>query len=412
VDATATLGAARGASGRRRSRLTHALVGVEVALAVVVVVGSGLMLRSLRAMSAEDAGLDGEGVLVLRPNPPAARYPDGASFRAYYADVLERVASLPQVEAASAIHLLPGTPNNWSFPTYPEGVEIGDGTVPSVNIRLVLPDYFETVGTRLLEGRTLARSDDGAGEKVVVVNGAFVELFWPEGPVVGRTLRIMGPSGEPHRVVGVVADVRQHGLGREPRPEMYFAHAQLPWNTSFWVVARIREGADPVREAPSVREAVWSVDPDVPLAGVDDLARVFGRSAATTRFLAGVLGAFGALALLLGAVGVFGVTTFTVGRRTAEFGVRIAVGASRIEVLRAALAGTLLPVAAGLAVGLLAAFASAGALASALYKVEPTDPVTFALVALTLLAVAVLAALAPAWRASRLDPVAVLRGDG
>jgi len=381
-----------------------------VALAVMVVVGSGLMLRSLHRMSAEDPGLDGEGVLVFRPNPPSGRYPDGEAFLGYYADVLARVAALPQVERVSAIHLLPGTSDNWSFPTYPEGVEI-EGTVPSVNIRLVYPGYFETVGMGLVQGRALAASDDAGGEKVVVVNQAFVDRFWPGEDPLSRSLRIMGPNSDVRRVVGVVDDVRQHGLGREPRPEMYFTHAQLAWNTSLWVAARMRPGVDAPEQAASVQEAAWSVDADVPLSGMDELSRVFGASAGTTRFLAGVLGAFGALALLLGAVGVFGVTTFTVGRRTPEFGVRIALGASRGEVLGSALGGSLIPVAVGLGVGLAGAAASAGALASVLYEVEPSDPATYAAVALTLLAVATLASLLPAWRASRLDPVSVLNGE-
>ncbi len=286
-----------------------------------------------------------------------------------------------------------------------------EGTVPSVNIRLVHPGYFETVGMRVGQGRTLLPSDDAGGEKVVVVNQAFVDRFWPGADPLARWLRVMGTNSDPHRVVGVVGDVRQHGLGREPRPEMYFTHRQLMWNTSFWVMARMRPGVDALEQAASVQEAVWSVDPDVPISGMDELSRVFGASARTTRFLAGVLGAFGALALLLGAVGVFGVTTFTVGRRTAEFGVRLALGASRSEVLGSALGGSLVPVAVGVGVGLAGAVGTAGALGSVLYEVEPSDPATYAGVAVTLLLVATLASLVPAWRASRLDPVSVLNGE-
>jgi putative ABC transport system permease protein len=161
VDATAALsGAARGASGRPRSKLTTTLVGAEIALALVVVVGSGLMLRSLHRMTSEDPGLDGAGVLVLQPSPPEGRYPDGAAFHAYYAQVLERVRAVPGVERASAIHLLPGTLNNWSFPTFVDGQEVGQGIViPSVNFRVVWPEYFETVGMRLVAGRTLSETD-------------------------------------------------------------------------------------------------------------------------------------------------------------------------------------------------------------------------------------------------------------
>ncbi len=413
VDATATLGGAgRSTSGRRRSRLTTSLVGAEIALAVVVVVGSGLMLRSLHRMTSEDPGLDGAGVLVLQPSPPEGRYPDGEAFHQYYAQVLERVRAVPGVETASAIHLLPGTTNNWSFPTFIEGQEVGPGRViPSINFRVVWPGYFETVGMSLLGGRTLTETDGADALPAVVVNQAFADRFWPGQDAVGKELRVLSTEGDPHQVVGVVNDVRQQGLGIEPRPEMYFTHAQMTWNMSFWVVARMRGGDEPLARTADVREAVWAVDADVPITGVEELSSVVDRSAATTRFLATVLGAFGALALLLASIGVFGVTAYGVGRRSAEFGVRIALGASRVEVLGSALRGSLAAVVAGLVVGLAVASLSSGALSSALYEIEPSDPVTFAGVAALLLVVAAAAALVPGWRASRVDPVTVLNSE-
>jgi predicted permease len=412
VDPAVTLGgSSRAASGRRGSRLTPFLVGAEVALAVVVVVGSGLMLRSLERVTAEDPGLEAAGVLVFRASPPSGRYPDAPSVEAFYRQVLERVSGLPEVERASAIHLLPGTGSNWMFPTEPEGYEIGNAPVPSVNYRMVYPGYFETVGTSLVQGRFLGPGDDREAQAVAVVNQAFVDRFWPGVAPVGRTLAVPLAGEGPFRVVGVVADVRQHGLASEPRPEMYFTHAQVGSTASFWIVARMRPGIDPPTQAATVQNAVWSVDPGVPLSGMDELSHVFGASVATTRFLAAVLGAFGTLALVLGAVGVFGVTAFTVGSRRSEFGVRIALGASRGEVLRSALSMSMLPVGAGLAVGLLVASTSSDALATALYEIEPTDPLTFGVVALTLMLVASGAALLPAWRASRLDPVEVLNQE-
>ncbi len=413
VDATAALGGgARGTAGRRTSRLTRTLVGLEVALALVVVVGSGLMIRSLYRMTTEETGLRGDGVLVLQPSPPEGRYPDGEAFHAYYEQVLERVRAVPSVAQASAIHLLPGTMNNWSFPTFPEGVPIRDDQViPSVNFRVVWPDYFETTGMTLLRGRTLTAEDGADATPTVVVNEAFVRRFWPGEDALGKELRVMSTGGQAHRVVGVVTDVRQHGLGREPRSEMYFTHAQITWNMSFWVMARMRPGVEPLAQAAAVREAVWSVDPDVPISGMEELGSVVQRSASTTRFLATVLGTFGALALLLSAVGVFGVTAYGVGRRSAEFGVRIALGASRAEVLRTAVQGSFTAVGAGLVGGLGAATLASGTLSSALYGVEPSDPATFVAVVSVLLAVALVAAVVPAWRASRVDPVTVLNSD-
>lgn len=410
--ATAMGGASRGAAGRRSSRLTQVLVGVEVALAVVVVVGSGLMLRSLHRMTTEATGVQADGVLVFLPNAPAGRYPDGAAFHDYYDRVLQEVRTLPQVASAAAIHLLPGTQDNWSFPTFIEGVDIPEGEpIPSVNFRSVWPGYFETVGIETLEGRALSDTDREDTEAVAVVNQAFVDRYWPGQEAVGRWVRHFSRDARPHRVVGVVSNVRQHGFGKQYNPEVYFVHDQLAWNMSFWIVARMRDGVAPLAQAAAIREAVWAVDADVPISGMNELGRVFDASADTTRFLTVVLGAFGVLAMLLGAVGVFGVTSYTVARRIPEFGVRLALGASRGSVLRGAVVGSLLPVGAGLAGGLLASWASSRVLASALYAISPSDPATFAAVGALLALMAAAASLWPAWRASRVDPVAVLGGE-
>jgi predicted permease len=413
VDAAAAMGGStRGGAGRRGSRLTRVLVAAEVALAVVVTVGSGLMLRSLARLLSVDQGLDTENVVVFEAAPPSGRYPDGAAYHQYYRDVLDRVAALPGVERAGAIHLLPGTSNNWSFPTFPQGFEIPEGTPPpSVNFRDVFPGYFETVSIPLRAGRYLSDTDNADAEKVAVVNEAFADRYWPGDDPLGRTVRIFDAGGDPYRVVGVVGNVRQHGLHGEPRPEAYFVHDQIQWNMSFWVMARMSEAGEPMGHAAELREAVWSVDPDVPITGLEELSTVFGRSAATTRFLATILTAFGALALALGAVGVFGVTAYTVSRRTAEFGVRVALGSPRAGVLTTALLSSLQPVGAGLLTGLLVAAATAGTLRTVLFGIEPSDPVTYVAVGGVLLVVATLASLVPALRASRVDPVAALRGD-
>jgi putative ABC transport system permease protein len=410
VDATASLGSSVRGTGRRvASPVSAALVGIQVALAVVVAVGSGLMLRSLGALLAVDAGLVGEGVLTFRPNPPGGRYPDGEAFLEYYDRVTERVAAVPGVESVGAIHLLPGTENNWSFPTFPEGVDIPAGSpVPSVNFRAVRPGYFETLRIPLRTGRLLGAADRADSEPVALVNEAFVARFWPGEDPLGRTVSYFRRDGTAYRVVGVVADVRQHDRAAEPRPEMYYAHAQVPWNQmAMWIMARVRTGA-PLDYAEAVRAAVWDVDADVPIAGMDDMSAVLGRSTRTMRFLAFLLTGFGLLALILGGIGVFGVTAYTVGRRLPEFGVRIALGSSRAQVLGTALLHGVVPVALGLVAGMAAAALSADLLESVLYGVTPRDPWAFAGVAGLFGVVALVATMLPAWRASRLDPVAVL----
>jgi len=408
----AVVGGARGAGRAGSGRLTPALVGGQIALATVVMVASGLMVRSLGSLLAVDPGLDGHGVLAFKPTPPSGRYPDGEAFRSYYREVAERVAALPGVESVGAIHLLPGTSGNWSFPTFAEGHATPEGApIPSANFRAVRGDYFATTRIPLVAGRALGDTDNEDTERVAMVNEAFVASFWPGLDPLGRTLRIFSPTATPYRVVGVVADVHQHGQAVTPRPELYLSHEQAPWNQmSMWIVTRVRTG-DPLDLAPAVREAVWAVDPDVPISGMGHLADILGDSTRTTRFLTVLLTAFGAFALLLSAVGVFGVATYTGRKRRPEFGVRIALGSSRSSVVRAAAAKSLVPVMGGLVLGLVGASFASRLLTSVLYAVKPSDPLTFVAVTLLLAAIGVSASVLPAWRASRVDPVTVLSSD-
>jgi predicted permease len=383
-----------------------------VALAVVVTVGSGLMLRSFDLLMSVDTGLDASDVLTFRANPPAGRYPDGEAFQTYYNSLQERLDGLPGVSATGGINLLPGTNGKWSFPTHPEGVDAAQGSaVPSVNFRAVRPGYFETVEMPLERGRLISSADRADSENVLLVNEAFVKRFWPgEGPL-GRTVSLFSATGTPSRVVGVVGDVRQHGRARAARAEMYFPHAQMPWDQmAMWMMVRFSDD-DPLAHAGAVREAVWSVDADVPITGLEELDSVFGRSAQTTAFLTLLLTYFGGLSLLLGALGVFSITSYLVQRRAPEFGVRIALGSTRMQVLRSGLSKILLPVAGGLALGVGGGAVTADALTSVLYAIEPTAAAAFVGVTLVLGTAALLAALVPAWRASRVDPVAVLNRE-
>ena len=211
-------------------------------------------------------------------------------------------------------------------------------------------------------------------------------------------------------MVGVVADVRQFGRSRAPQAELYYPHEQVPWaQMGIYLTVRTTE-SDPMVKADAIRQAVWSVDVDVPIAEMEPLSDVLDRSASTTQFLAVLLGAFGALALLLGAGGVFGVTAFAVERRSPEFGVRLALGASRRSVLASAIRTSVAAVAVGTAIGLAVAYSAAGVMESMLFEIQATDPVTFLMVGGTLLATALLSSLLPAWRATRVDPVVVITG--
>lgn len=415
VRATATLGgASRGSARSGGNRLTPALVGVQIALAVVVTIGSGLMLRSLTSLLAVDPGVEGQDVVAFHPVPPGGRYPDGTAFRDYYRRVAERVAALPFVESVGGIHLLPGTLNNWSFPTFPEDFEVEEGEpTPSVNFRVVRGDYFRTVGMSLQRGRPLTDADAEGAERVVVVNERFASTYWPDSDPIGKTVSLFSRDAARYRVVGLAADVRQHRREMEPLPEMYFSHEQVPWNQmSMWIVARMRPAvAGATTYAGTIRDAVWGVDSEVPITEMAHLADILVETTRGTRFLTLLLSAFGALALVLCAIGVFGVTAYASGRRQAEFGVRLALGSSRGSILRSAVGRSLVPVAVGLGLGLVAAALGSDALESALYGVSASDPVTFVGVTVVLALTAVAASVIPAWRATRVDPARVLAAE-
>lgn len=412
VDGTAALGGAGRGTGRRHGfDASSLLIAAEIALAVVVTVGSGLMIRSLDRLLSVDTGLDTEGVLSFRATPPASKYAGGVEFAQYYRQIVERVGNVPGVVSVGGIHILPGTTSNWSFAVYPDGYDIPEGApAPSINFRAVRAEYFETVGFALERGRFITDLDTRADELVMVVNRAFADEYWPGEDPLGRSIARFSADGERARVVGVVADVRQFGRRRAPQAELYYPHEQVPWaQMGIYLTVRTTD-SDPMIKADAIRQAVWSVDADVPIAEMEPLVDVVDRSASTTRFLAVLLSAFGALALSLGAVGVFGVTAFAVERRSPEFGVRLALGASRASILASAMRASVASVVVGAVIGLAVAYSAAGVMESLLFEIEATDPLTFLMVGGTLFATALLASLLPAWRATRVDPVTVIRG--
>ena len=251
-------------------------------------------------------------------------------------------------------------------------------------------------------GRTIDDGDREGAEPVALVNQAFVDELWPEKDAVGRTVTVFGITS---RVVGVVGDVRQHALHRAPFPEMYVPHLQWPWEMSAWVVART---ASPEALTAEIRGLVDAVDAEAPVTGVGVLREVVGRSADDTRFLTVLLSGFAILGLVLGAVGVYGVAAYTVTRRVGEFGVRVALGATRTDVVGTAVRGGLLPILAGAAAGVALGLLGGRALRSALFEVEPRDPLTFGLVLLVLAVASLLALWVPAARAGRVDPAKAL----
>ncbi|HSR49703.1 MAG TPA: ABC transporter permease [Acidobacteriota bacterium] len=390
-------------------RFNRALVASQIALMVVLISGAGLMLRSLWTLLQIDPGFEARGVVVMRPSPPRARYPDQASLDEYHRRVRRAAEGVPGVVSVGQIQFLPMHPGGWRTSYRAAGRPLEPGQDASfTNGRVVTPGYFTAMRTPLVRGREFEASDGADGQPVVIVNQSLARSAWPgEDDPVGKEL-LLGRDERRLRVVGIVADVRQSGLRQQSVPEFYVPLAQQSWRRMFLVV---RVDGPARSMVPLLQQAVWSVDAEVALSHVGLMSDAVNATIADSRLLASLLSGFGALALLLGAVGVYGVMSYTVSLRRRELGIRLALGAGGCRLLRSTILGGLIPVVLGLLVGLPAALLSSGWLSGVLYRTPAHDPLTFLLALLVLLVVACVALYFPARRASRIDPVTVLRAD-
>jgi putative ABC transport system permease protein len=395
-----------GSVGRAGHRLNRALVGAELALAMVLTTASGLMLHSFAALRAVDPGLDASDVLLMRVAPPPARY-EGARLAGFYDEIRERVRALPGVTGVGAIQLAPFHGGNWMFPYLAEGhAPPADGPLELANIRIVTPGYFDAVDMPIGEGRTLGADDREGAERVMVINGALARELWPGESAIGRTIRVLG--NVPYRIVGIVGDIRQHTLDSAPSAEMYVTQSHFGGPSSMTLAV---EGTAVSALGTAIAETIRAIDADVPVTRIETMSAALGDSLARRRFFASVLTAFGVLALLLGGLGVYGVMSHLIGARIRDFGLRMALGAGPGRVLREAVRDGVAPVLFGLVAGTAGAVASAGLLRGLLFDVAPVNLPTYAAVAGVLLGVAGLATWLPARRAARTDPLTVLRTD-
>ncbi|MGD8279509.1 MAG: ABC transporter permease [Gemmatimonadota bacterium] len=397
----------RGGSRDRQShRLNRLLVTAEIALATMLATGAGLVLASFVTLRSVDPGIDPSDVLAVEVQPQADRYGDERAVQ-YYSELTARLAALPGVEAVGGVQLLPFTYDNWAFPYLAEGQTAQpDVPLPSANFRIVTGDYFGAVDQPLLEGRVFTAADRAGTEHVIAINRTLADELWPGASPIGKQLAVFGSMEM--RVVGVVGDVRQHALDREPRPEMYVPFAQ--WGRNAQMVFML-EGNRLGGLGPEIRQVVRSIDPDVPITTLRPLSDVLGQSLDQRRFVMAVMATFGLLALLLGAVGVYGVMSNLVGARIPDFGVRLALGARPGSVLLSALSSGMLPAGAGMVLGIIGAITVSGVLRGLLFGIGPLDPRTYITVAVVLFTVATLASWIPARRAARSDPLSVLRTD-
>jgi putative ABC transport system permease protein len=396
---------ARGvAHGSNRAR--GLLVASQLALALVLLIGSGLMMKSLLRVLEVNLGFQPEKLLTMEYRVPRNKYPEPHQQWNFHRTVVERVKSVPGVRSAAVMLALPFSGNGFVdafFPT--DRPQPASGQEPRALLNRAHPETFRTMGIALLSGRGIEERDTPEAPRVVVVNRRLAEQMWPNEDPIGKTIRLMREA-ESVTVVGVVANIRHFQIDEATQMQIYFAFAQMP---HIFATLVVRTDGEPMALSKAVREAVWSVDKDQPVWKVRSMESLVVRSYGHRQFILTLLGAYAGLALLLAAVGIYGVVSFTVGQRTQEIGIRMALGAQSRDILRLVLANGALLTATGLIVGAGAALGLTRFLSTLLFQVKATDAATFVGAAVVLAIVALLACYIPARRAMRVDPVIALR---
>jgi len=401
----------RSGHGRARVLMWRGLIAAEVALALVLLVGCGLLIRSFVSVLAVEPGFRTENVLTATISPPATRYPDGVSRVPLYETIAGRLGTLPGVAAVGLVTVPPmGGVGNGLL-----DVEGGPRAGITADYQLASREYFEAMGVPLLRGRLFDDGDRPETDHVVVVSRALAEAAWPGQDPIGK--RMTGGGMDDYwdqekwaTVIGVVDDVRQRELTRPPSPTAYFPYRQRPFRSWSMTAVLRPEGAMPDGLGVQIRDAVRAIDPDVPIQ-LETIETRVDRIVSERRFTALVLGLFAGVALLLACIGIYGVVAYAVARRTREIGIRIALGARPGSVRRLVQRDTLADLAAGGLVGLVLAIALTRVMRSLLYEVSPTDPFTYAAVVAALAASGWLAAWIPSLRSSRIDPVTTMRAE-
>jgi predicted permease len=415
--------AARGALGTRRDAfLRDLLVVSEMALALVLLIGAGLTLRSLAAASAIDPGFEPRGLLTMSVSVQGSSAAEPGQRALFFPAALEALRRLPGVDAAGAVNHAPLVGDLWtrSFDIAGRTRVSGDSR-PGAVYRVVLPGYFSTLRLPVLRGRDVATSDTALSPGVVVVSETLAARNFPTGDAVGQHITLGDPADPAARwmtIVGVVRDAVGYTWEGGADPTIYLPFLQ----TESYVEGReghtaylnvmLRTNGDPAALAGAARQAIWSVHPGVSISEVTTMSAAVDRALARPRFQSALLASFAALALVLAAAGLYGVMSYAVAQRTREIGLRLTLGARRGDVLRLILAQALRRLAIGGAIGLAGAWLTSRALTTLLYGVQPTDPLTFGAVPVILALTALAASYLPARRAARVDPMVALRVDG
>jgi putative ABC transport system permease protein len=417
---------ARGAtSGATARRFRSALIVGEVALALMLLVGAGLMIRSFARLMAVDTGFEPDGVVTMRLSVPASKYRDLARWTAFHDDLVRRVAAIPGVAAASVNSAVPLEGGGAEAGVFVEGRPAVPGKADAASLfQTSSPDYFRAMGIRLVRGRYFTDRDTSASAKVVIVDESLVRRLFPEADPIGRRISFEshgGSHGDADRamiwreIVGVVAHVRHYGIAAEPPyVQIYTPFEQLPIyyeqrRPTMALVARTSLSPEALTAA--IRREVASLDADIPVFGVQTMTTYLRQNTEQPRLSVVLLGGLGALALVLAVIGIYGVVSYSVTQRTQEFGVRMALGATGRDVLRMVVGQVSALIGAGIAIGVGASLALGSVMQGLLFQVSPRDPWTMTAIAAILAAVAIVASLLPARRATRVDPLVALRAE-
>jgi len=398
-------------SGKSVTAFRRVLVAGQIALSLVLVIGAGLLVRSFIDLLKADPGFQSSRLLTMELTVPSSKYANPDSIAAIYQLVLQRLSEVPGIQSSAVVKPLPmgGTQEETVFkidgrPT-PSGVDM-----PLASYTIASPDYYKAANIPL-RGRSFSDADRSDAPPVVIISQEMARQFWPGEDALGHVMSLPDPRWQHMTIVGIAGDVKKFALSDSPGPEMYVPYSQRPYPSMLTMSFVLRTDRDPLSLTNELQQAVKSVDSDLPLANVQPMAELVSRSASAQKLSASVLGTFSVVALILAVVGIYGVISIMVNERNHEIGVRIALGAQKMDVLRLVFSQAARLVAAGVTCGFVIAILLSRLLTSFVYGIKATDPFTFTVAPVALLIAASLAIYVPALRASGIDPMDTLRNE-